>query len=252
MNDRLVRYALGALGFVILLALWEAAARAGLANPVVISSPSRIATAFVRQWSSGDLLTDIGTSAVEFGIGFGMAIIVGVALGLAMGMNRFVEYAIDPFVWFVYASPLIAFYPLLIVWLGFGFATVVAVAFLLSFVSIAVNTLAGVHAVDASHVRAVAAFGGSARDVVFKVVLPASVPHILAGARIGLGRALHGVVLGEMFGSNDGLGFSITRYASQLKTAEVFVPLLTLVVFGVAINQASGLLERRLLAWRQA
>jgi ABC-type nitrate/sulfonate/bicarbonate transport system permease component len=251
-GDKLLQLGLGALGIVILLVVWEFAARQGWLNPVIASSPSRIAEAFVRQWSSGDLLVDLRTSAIEFVIGFGLAIIIGVALGIAMGLNRTLEYAIDPFVWFLYSSPLIAFYPLLIVWLGFGFATVVAVAFLLSFVSIVVNAMAGVHAVEPGLVRAVLAFGGKRRDVILKVILPASVPHILAGARIGLGRALHGVVLGEMFGSNDGLGYSITRYAAQLKTAEVFVPLLTLIVLGIVINQASAALENWLLSWRRA
>ncbi len=252
MNEKFAQVALGALGFILLIGAWELAARNGLANPVVVSSPARIAAAFARQWASGDLFADLETSAIEFAIGYGLAIVVGVVLGLAMGLNRIAEYCIDPFIWFIYASPLIAFYPLLIVWLGFGFVTVVTVAFLLSFVSIAINAMAGVHAVDASHMRAVLAFGGTRRDVIFKVILPSSVPHILAGARIGLGRALHGVVLGEMFGSNDGLGYSITRYAAQLKTADVFVPLLTLIVLGVAINQASALLEGRLQSWKRA
>ena len=251
-SERATKLVLGALGFALLTGFWELAARYGFANPVVVSSPSRIAAAFARQWASGDLTTDIATSAVEFAVGFGAAVVAGVVIGFAMGLNKYVEYAVDPFVWFVYASPLIAFYPLLIVWLGFGFATVVTVAFLLSFVSIAVNALTGVRAVDPSHMRAVLAFGGGKRDLVFKVILPASVPHILAGARIGLGRALHGVVLGEMFGSNDGLGYSIARYAAQLKTADVYVPLITLVALGIAINQASGVLEARLLRWRAA
>lgn len=251
-DDRLLRLVLGAIGMALLVALWEYSATRGWLNPVVLSSPSRIAMAFMRQWGSGDLLADLRTSMIEFAIGFGASILFGVAIGFAMGMNRLVEYALDPFVWLLYASPLIAFYPLLIVWLGFGFSTVVAIAFLLSFVSIVVNAMAGVHAVDPSLVRAVLAFGGTWRDVARKIILPASVPHILAGARIGLGRALHGVVLGEMFGSNDGLGYSITRYAAQLKTADVFVPLLTLVALGVAINQLSALLESRLLSWRRA
>ena len=251
-GDGPLRWGLGALGFILLIAVWEVSGRMGWLNPIIASSPSRIWTAFLRQAASGDLTKDLATSMIEFGIGFGLAIVFGVAVGIAMGLSRALEYAIDPFVWFLYSSPLIAFYPLLIVWLGFGFATVVAVAFLLSFVSIVVNAMAGVHAVEPSLVRAVLAFGGNRRDVVMKVVLPASVPHILAGARIGLGRALHGVVLGEMFGSNDGLGYSISRYASQLKTADVFVPLLTLIVLGIVINQLSGVLEARLLAWRRA
>lgn len=251
-GDRALQWALGALGFALLIGVWEFSARQGWLNPIIASSPSRIWVAFLRQAASGDLAKDLATSMVEFGIGFGLAIVIGVTVGIAMGLSRTLEYAIDPFVWFLYSSPLIAFYPLLIVWLGFGFATVVAVAFLLSFVSIVVNAMAGVHAVEANLVRAVLAFGGKRRDVVLKVILPASVPHILAGGRIGLGRALHGVVLGEMFGSNDGLGYSISRYAAQLKTADVFVPLLTLIVLGIVINQLSGVLEARLLSWRKA
>ncbi|HXF33607.1 MAG TPA: ABC transporter permease subunit, partial [Candidatus Acidoferrales bacterium] len=91
---------------------------------------------------------------------------------------------------------------------------------------------------------------GKPRDVIFKVVLPASTPLILAGFRIGLGRALIGVVLGEMFGANAGLGFRMTVYAAHLRTADVFVPLVVFVVIGVASTQIVGLLERRLQAWK--
>jgi ABC-type nitrate/sulfonate/bicarbonate transport system permease component len=99
-------------------------------------------------------------------------------------------------------------------------------------------------------VRAVEAFGGSHLDVIRKAVLPAAVPMIIAGTRIGLGRALHGVVLGEMFSSNAGLGYRITFYAAHLRTADVFVPLVILVAIGIAINQLGNALEARLQAWR--
>jgi NitT/TauT family transport system permease protein len=127
---------------------------------------------------------------------------------------------------------------------------VIAVTFLLSFVSIVVNTLAGVHSVEPQLVRAVLAFGGTRLDVVRKVILPAAVPLIIAGMRIGLGRALHGVVLGEMFSSNAGLGYRVTFYAAHLRTADVFVPLVILVVIGLVINQLGNALEARLQAWK--
>ena len=273
---RQARTIVGAASVAIFLIVWQIAGATETIRSDLVSYPTEIAHAAYVMAASGELgqhavvslqefaqgfapavvvgvlLDDLIASMIEFCVGFGMAIMVGVLVGVAMGLNRIAEYAIDPFVWFLYASPLIAFYPLLIVWLGFGFATVVAVAFLLSFVSIVVNAMAGVHSVEPNLVKAVLAFGGTRRDVVLKVVLPASIPHILAGGRIGLGRALHGVVLGEMFGSNDGLGYSIARYAAQLKTADVFAPLLTLIVLGIVINQASGLLESRLLSWRRA
>jgi ABC-type nitrate/sulfonate/bicarbonate transport system permease component len=250
LSDRGEQILLGVLGTAGFLLAWELAARAGLLNPVVVSNPTRIVAAFIGQWQSGDLLGDLRVSLIEFLVGFGLALIVGIALGIAMGLSRLTEYAVDPFVWFLYASPLIAFYPLIIVWLGFGFTTVVAVTFLLSVVSLVVNTMAGVHSVDAQLVRAVRAFGGGRLDIIVKVVLPAAVPLILAGVRIGLGRALHGVVLGEMFSSNAGLGYRISFYAAHLRTADVFVPLVILVVLGIFLNQLCRMCEARLQAWR--
>jgi NitT/TauT family transport system permease protein len=242
---------LGIVGTIGFLLIWELTARMEWLNPVVVSNPSRIAAAFVAQFKSGEILDDIKVTMIEFAVGFGLSLMVGVALGIAMGLSRITEYAIDPFVWFFYSSPLIAFYPLIVVWLGFGFATVIAVTFMLSVVAVVVNTMAGVHAVDPQLVRAVRAFGGRPIDVIVKVILPASVPLMLAGLRIGLGRALHGVVLGEMFSSNAGLGYRITFYAAHLRTAEVFVPLVILIVIGIVINQAMNACEARLRAWKQ-
>jgi ABC-type nitrate/sulfonate/bicarbonate transport system permease component len=250
LSDRTEQIVLGLMGTIGFLVVWEYAARLGMLNPVVVSNPSGIATAFLGQWQSGDLLGDLRVSLVEFVVGFGLALAIGIALGIAMGLSRLTEYAIDPFIWFLYASPLIAFYPLIIVWLGFGFTTVVAITFLFSLVSIVVNTMAGVQSVDPQLVRAVRAFGGKRRDVVIKVILPAAVPLILAGVRIGLGRALHGVVLGEMFSSNAGLGYRISYYAAHLRTADVFVPLVILIVVGILLNQVSRACEARLQAWR--
>jgi ABC-type nitrate/sulfonate/bicarbonate transport system permease component len=235
---------------VLFLGLWEGMAQLGWINPVVLSSPSRIAVAFAGQWESGQFLADLRVSLSELAIGFALSLVVGVAVGIAMGLNRTTEYALDPFVWFLYSTPLVALYPLIVVWLGFGFATVLAITFMLTVIPIVVNTLAGVRSVDPSLVRAVRVFGGSRFDVVVKAVLPASLPLVLAGVRIGLGRALIGVVLGEMFSSNAGLGFRMTVYAAHLKTADVFVPLAAFVVIGVITTQLAILLESRLQSWR--
>jgi ABC-type nitrate/sulfonate/bicarbonate transport system permease component len=249
-GDRWEEIVLGAVGVCAVVIGWELAARSGLVNPVIASSPGAIAAAFARQWQSGDWWADVSVSLAEFAVGFALSLVVGVALGVAMGMSRVFEYAVDPFIWFLYASPLIAFYPLIIVWLGFGSTTVVALTFLLTFVSIAVNTMAGVRSVEPQLVRAVRAFGGSPLDVAAKVVLPASVPLMLAGVRIGLGRALIGVILGEMFSSNGGLGYHISYYGARLKTADLFVPLMTVVVIGVVTTRFCAVFERWFLSWR--
>ena len=241
---------LGIIGTLAFLMVWELAARLDLINPVVVSNPSRIAAAFAAQLQAGEIFADLGVSLIEFAVGFSLSLAVGIALGIAMGLNRLTEYAIDPFVWFLYSSPLIAFYPLIVVWLGFGFATVVAITFLLSFVSIVVNTVAGVQGVDAQLVRAVRASGARGSTSSARRSCRPAVPLIIAGLRIGLGRALHGVVLGEMFSSNAGLGYRITFYAAHLRTADVFVPLTILVVIGLLLNALGNALEARLQAWR--
>jgi ABC-type nitrate/sulfonate/bicarbonate transport system permease component len=241
---------LGITGIVLFLALWELAAQLGWLNPVIVSSPSRIAVAFAGQWQSGQFIGDLGVSVAELVIGFVLSAVVGVAVGIAMGLNRITEYALDPFVWFLYSTPLVALYPLIVVWLGFGFATVIAITFMLTVIPIAVNTFSGVKSVDPSLVRAVRVFGGSQKDVILKAVLPASLPLVLAGFRIGLSRALIGVVLGEMFSSNAGLGFRMTVYAAHLKTADVFVPLVAFVVIGIITTQLAIMLEGRLQSWK--
>jgi ABC-type nitrate/sulfonate/bicarbonate transport system permease component len=241
---------LGITGLVLFVALWEGAAQLGWLNPVVVSSPGRIVTAFIAQWQSGQFVGDLGVSLAELALGFALSAIVGVAIGIAMGLNRTTEFALDPFVWFLYSTPLVALYPLIVVWIGFGFATVIAITFLLTVIPIAVNTLSGVRSVDPWVICAVRVFGGNKRDVILKAVLPASLPLVMAGFRIGLSRALIGVVLGEMFSSNAGLGFRMTVYAAHLKTADVFVPLVAFVIIGVITTQLAVMLETRLQSWK--
>jgi ABC-type nitrate/sulfonate/bicarbonate transport system permease component len=121
---------------------------------------------------------------------------------------------------------------------------------MLTVIPIAVNTFSGVRSVDPSLVCAVRVFGGSHKDVILKAVFPASLPLVLAGFRIGLSRALIGVVLGEMFSSNAGLGFRMTVYAAHLKTADVFVPLVAFVIIGIITTQLAIMLEGRLQSWK--
>lgn len=239
---------LGAVGLGGLGLAWEVAARSGSIDTLVLASPARVGAALVRQWRTGELLADLTVSTAEFALAFTLAVVVGGALGLVMGLNRDAEYALDPFVWFLYSAPLVAFQPLLLVWLGFGFWTVVVLAAVLAAFPITVNTLTGVRAVDPGLRRVVRAFGGRRRDVIVKVILPAALPLVLAGLRLGAGRALVGVVVGEMFSAGAGLGFRLTFYGARLRTADTLAPLLGIVAIGILVTQAVRLAERRLAA----
>jgi NitT/TauT family transport system permease protein len=198
------RILLGLLSFVIILLAWEAAVRLGWLNPFITSRPSRIFVELIAEARSGELLRNAGVSLAEFAVGFGASVLVGFVLGVVAGWYRIVEYVLDPFIWFLYSAPLVAFYPIFVIWFGLGTYTVIAISFLLAFTPVMVNTIAGIKSVNPGILLAARSFGARPRDVLWKVALPASVPMIVAGLRLGLGRALTGVIIGELFASGTG------------------------------------------------
>jgi NitT/TauT family transport system permease protein len=157
---------------------------------------------------------------------------------------------LDPFLWFLYSAPLIAFYPIFVLWFGLGVPTVIALTFLLSIPQIAANTLNGIHNVNPGLIQAARSFGATERDLLWKVVLPASLPAVIAGLRLGVGRALMGVVVGELFGATAGLGYSISYYGALLKTTDMIASLVVVMVLGVLCTQGLSALEARFDSWR--
>lgn len=241
---------LGASSFVLIGVAWELATRFGLFNPFLTSSPSRIAAAFPQQLQEGDLIQNLTATVVSLGIGFLMAAIVGIGLGIAMGWYRHAEWALDPYVWLGYAAPTIAFYPLLILFLGLGSPTVIALTFLFGVFPIIINTVEGVKNVDRILRRAARSFGANDRQMFVKVVLPGSVPIVMAGLRLGAGRALLGGIVGELFGGNAGLGYAISQSASLMLTDRMMLHVLMVMMLGVVITQALRWLESRFDVWR--
>jgi NitT/TauT family transport system permease protein len=241
---------LGILSFVIILVIWETLVRAGWVNPFFTSQPSAIAVALAQQAQSGELLHDFLVSLREFAVGFCAAVVVGLVLGVAAGWFRIIEYILDPFIWFLYSAPLIAFYPIFVIRLGLGSGTVIAISFLLSVTPIAVNTLTGMKNINAGLILAAKSFGARPHDLLWKVALPASVPMIVAGLRLGIGRALTGVIIAELFVASSGLGYSISYNGQLLKTTNMFASLVVIVALGVACTQTLSAVEARFDSWR--
>ena len=242
--------ALGVASFVAILVAWEAGARLGWLNPFFTSQPTAIARALVDELRSGELARGVSVSLIEFAAGFGAAIAVGLTLGIAAGWFRTVEYALDPFIWFVYSAPLIAFYPLFVLWLGLGTHTVIAISFLLSVTPITVNTATGIRTLSPTLLLAARSFGAHPHDVLWKVALPASVPMVVAGLRLGVGRALTGVVVAELFVPSGGLGSSIAYNGGLLRTTDMLASLMVIVVLGVVCTQGLSAIESRFDSWR--
>lgn len=240
----------GGAALVLFCAVWELAVRVGWLDPFFTSQPTAIVGALAEQLRTGELAENLAVSLTEFSIGFGLAVVLGIGLGMLAGWYRTLEYALDPFVWFLYSAPLIAFYPLFVIWLGLGPRTVVAISFLLALPPVMTNTLAGIKDVDRDLVNAARSFGAGNRELFFKVALPASVPIVMAGLRLGIGRALTGVVIAELFGATAGLGHSISYYGMLLQTTEMMASLVVIVGLGVVFTQGVGALEARFDSWR--
>lgn len=241
---------LGIASFAVILLAWESVVRLGWVNPFFVSQPSAVAASLSRAARSGELGHNLAVSFREFAIGYGLSVVVGILAGALAGRFRTVEYALDPFLWFLYSAPLIAFYPIFVLWFGLGVPTVIALTFLLSVPQIAASTLNGIQNVNPALIRAARSLGAAEGDLLWKVVLPASVPVIVAGLRLGIGRALMGVVVGELFGATAGLGYSISYYGALLKTTDMIASLVVIVVLGVLCTQGLSALEARFDSWR--
>lgn len=241
---------LGTLSMLGILAMWQLSVSLGLINPFFVSTPSLVAQEFWVQFQSGDTMRDVSATLYSFVLALGLATGVGIGLGVLAGWYRDVESALEPFIWFKYSAPTVAFYPLFIAWLGYGTPTIVAIAFLFALTPIYANTLAGIKNVDRDLVRAATSFGARPWDIFLRVALPGSVPIVVAGLQLGVGRALTGVVVAELFGGNAGLGYSINYYAQHLQTTKMMVSIVIIILLGVALTQALAFLESKTDAWR--
>jgi ABC-type nitrate/sulfonate/bicarbonate transport system permease component len=242
---------LGLVGLLLIAVVWQIVSSMGWVNPLLMSSPSQIAKATVLQSAQGDIWSSFFDTMTEFVLAFAMSIVFGVFIGLIMGWFRKVEYIADPFVWLFYSTPLIAFYPLFVIWFGLGFKTAVMMGFLMSIIPIIVNTYEGVKGTNPILIRAARSFGGNSRQILLKIVIPGALPMIVTGWRIGVERALIGVIVGEMFSSNQGLGFRISYFGARLQTADLFVAIILVVLTGLLLTQLLRILENRLMNWQR-
>jgi ABC-type nitrate/sulfonate/bicarbonate transport system permease component len=242
------RWAITSLSVAVLLGVWEFFGRD--VNPVFGSYPSAIALAFVEVVRTGQLGAALYESLRPFVVGYGLAIVVGVPLGLLIGRYRVLEAALGIYVTAGYAMPLVALVPLLILWLGLGFAVKAAVVFLMSVFPICINTWLGVTAVPKNLIEVGKSFVASDVVILRRIVLPATLPYIMAGIRLAVGRAVVAMVIAEFFTTISGLGAIIINSANNFDTATMFVPIMVLMVLAIGLNSLIGWVERRVAPWQ--
>jgi len=240
---------LGLAALALFLIVWELLPALGLVRPVFSSSPSRIVRAAFSLANNG-LWHHIAVSGGEFLLGFGLAAVFGIAAGLAMGWFRRIDAIFDPFIQLFNATPRLALAPLMIIWLGIGLFSKVAIVFLGGIVSIVLNTRSGLRDVPGPLVQCARVFGASDRQLFLTVALPTALPWIIAGLRLAVGRALIAVVIAELLSSTAGLGYLINISTTSLQTDKVFVAVAILAGSGLVLSKLLGALEARFENWR--
>ena len=244
------RLVLGSLAVVGFALGWELLLSVVPWDPFFITKPSLIAAAAREQILGGRLWRDMAVSAQAFVAGLTLAVLVGIPVGAVMGWRRRAEYALDPLMSALYASPLIALAPLLIITVGVGIAAKALLVFLLAVFPFVFNTFAGVRSTDPVLVNVVRSFGGTERDLYIKVILPSVVPYVVAGARLAIGRGLVGILVGEFYAASEGLGFAISRFGDTYQLPEMFTGILVLAVVAVGLTSAVRRLEAVVAPWR--
>lgn len=250
LDRKSVVWAIRLFVFAALIGVWEYYGHQ--VSRALFAPPSAIVKSVKQLYVDENvMLPAMWVSLGSLFLGFGAALVAGVALGLAMGRRRVVEWIVSPYLTFIFSIPYIALIPLLVTWFGIEWKLRAVLVFIASVFPVTINTFAGVREVDEDLMDVAVANCASESQVLRTVVLPASIPFIFTGAQVALGLALVGVVVAEMTAAVTGLGGLIILYSNFFRTADLFVPILTLMVVSVFLTRLMRWTERRLMPWRE-
>jgi ABC-type nitrate/sulfonate/bicarbonate transport system permease component len=235
---------------IVLLGLWEIFARQ--ANPILVAPPSKVLQALITMFADGSMGKALLASAQPFSVGFLAAVAIGVPLGLLIGRFRYVEAALGWLVIVGYAMPMIALVPVFMLWFGLGFMVKAVMVATMTVFAIIINTWNGVQNVPRSLIEVGKAFNASPQRVVTQIVLPSVIPSIMTGLRIGIGKAVIGIVIAEFFTALTGIGGIIVESGGTFQPDRMFAAVLVLSVIATGLTYAVGQLERRIAPWNHA
>lgn len=233
-----------------LLVLWEVVTRTGRVPALFLPSPLGVIESGIEMARSGELLGHVAVSLQRIVLGFGAGALLGVTVGLAVGFWSLAEAVGNPLIAATFPIPKIALLPLLILWLGIGEASKVAVIMLGVFFPMAINTYTGVRNADPLLIRAAVSFGAGRWSLIRKVMLPSALPMIFAGLKLGAGTSLLLLVAAEMIAANAGIGFLVLHAQNLMETTKLMVGIVLLSVLGVSTHWVLVRLERLALPWR--
>ena len=238
-------------GFVaLILIVWEIVGP--FISPIFFSYPSLIAIAFYDLTVSGDLPFYLAQSLEVMLYGLSASLVVGIPLGIAMARFQRLDWALDLPINALYATPLVAVVPLLVLWFGIYLKAKIIVVFLFAVFPVLINTYQGVRECDKNMLEVARSFRSSEWRMWQDVLLPFAVPYIIAGIRLAIGRGLIGMIIAEFYTTISGLGFMITRYANMFEMDKTFVPVIVLMVLGVSLTSILKWVGRKIAPWSAA
>ena len=234
---------------LLTIAIWQWFGRS--VDQIFFSHPLAIAEAVPAMFKTGEIQKATFASVQSLFIGFPLAVVLGVTFGLLMGRYKLVHHFLDLEITAIYATPYVALIPLLILWFGLGLKAKIAIVFLPSFFPIIINTADGVRNVSRSLVEIAKVERASEWQIFAKIVLPAALPSIMTGVRLGVGRAVVGMVVAEMFTAITGLGGAIVYYGNQFRTDKLLVIVILLALMATLLTEGARQIERRVAAWKE-
>jgi NitT/TauT family transport system permease protein len=246
----LKRRGLPVLSVAVFLGIWQIVGAS--VDPILLATPSAVADAFAQMVRSGDLVPAFFSAMADLVVGYTLAAVVGIGAGVAIGRSEVVERVTNPYINFFQATPLIALVPLVVIWFGVGFKARIFVVFLLAVWSIVINTATGVKETPRPLIDVGRVYKLTRRQSIMSIQLPNAVPSIFAGLRIGLGKALIGMVIAQMNISVSGLGGLVVDYGNAFKTAFLLAAIITASLVGVVAAAGLEVLRRVLFPWTKS
>jgi NitT/TauT family transport system permease protein len=236
---------------ITLVLLWEGLSRAGVFNQIILPAPSRVVVRWIEYARSGELPHDAISSLYRVMMGFLIGTLLALPLGLAMGASRKAYGLLNPVLQVLRPIPPIAYVPLAILWFGLGNPPAFFLISLGAFFPVLMNTIAGVRSVDAVYIRAARNLGAGNRALFFRVVVPAAMPHIMTGIRVGFGVAFIVVIVAEMIAVNNGLGYRILEAREFFWSDKIIAGMFTIGLLGLGIDAMLARLSDYLLRWHR-
>lgn len=241
---------LGGASVVVGVAIWQVIAISNLVQRIFLPTPLQVLSALKGIFSGGPIWNDLAVSGEEFIIGLAISIAIGAVLGILTGWYKTVDEFFKPSVIALNSMPQVAVIPVLILIFGIGIAPKVIVVILSCAPVMLLNTAAGVGNVDEKLRRLARSFGASDWQTIRTVVIPHVVPFFMTGLRISIGRAIIGVVVGEIFASKAGIGSLLISASDAFNMPVMYATVIIITVLGILLTQGAAWLERRMQVWR--